>query len=103
MKHTMTIMPSGQTFDVNENETVLDAAIRQAVPIAYTCRSGTCRTCLFQVVEGIVEQEYPQYCMITEQEIADGRRLLCMSTCGSDAVIAKPERRRKPVPAEEGA
>jgi ferredoxin len=88
------LQPNEVFFEVNENEIILDAVIRQNIPIAYTCRNGTCRTCLFLVVDGNVSQEEIENCMITSEEIIGNRRLLCMSTLKSDAVIEKVIRKK---------
>lgn len=88
------LLPGGETFGAGAGETVLAAALRQQIPIAYVCQNGTCRTCLFQVVEGEVEQLEPELCMISAAELADGRRLLCMSVMKSDCVLQRPVRRR---------
>ncbi|MFD2613597.1 2Fe-2S iron-sulfur cluster-binding protein [Paenibacillus gansuensis] len=88
-------LESGETFLAKQGELLLDAALRQGVTIDHSCRNGTCRTCLFEVVEGSVNQEDKTLCMITEQELEIGRRLLCMSTANSDAVLSKPQRRRR--------
>jgi ferredoxin len=93
--HHITLMPDEVSFTVEENEIILDAAIRQDIRIPYTCRNGTCRTCLFQVAKGNVLQEEQATCMITGQEISDNRRLLCMSKLRSDAVIEKIIRKKK--------
>jgi len=89
-------LTTGETFGVRDGELILDAALRQGVAVAHSCRNGTCRTCLFQVQAGDVRQEDRDVCMITEQELEAGRRLLCMSTLHADAVLEKvPPRRRK--------
>ncbi len=81
------LLSSGQAFEVRPHEMILDAAIRQGIEIVYTCRNGTCRTCISEVVEGSVVQEEPELCLISEKELAMNKRLLCMSTLSSDAVI----------------
>jgi len=45
MPHTVTIQSSGHAFTVNDGETVLAAALREGIVIAYGCRSGVCGTC----------------------------------------------------------
>lgn len=87
--YKVTVLPSDQTFLVNPGELVLDAAIRQGVRIPYSCRNGTCRSCLHAVKEGSLRPVDVADCMITEQELESGRRLLCMSVCESDAVVEK--------------
>jgi ferredoxin len=40
---------------VAPGEFVLDAAIKQGIPLVYQCRSGICSTCVATLVEGDVE------------------------------------------------
>ena len=79
----------GASFEVDEGEIVLDAAMRQGVAIPYSCRSGTCRTCLSRVVSGRIdhEAEYADELTIGEAEVAQGFRLLCSSLAYADSVI----------------
>ncbi len=80
---------SGASFEVDEGETVLDAAIRQGVDIPYSCRSGTCRTCLSKVLSGRIEheEEWADDLMIGEAEVAQGFRLLCSSLAYEDSEV----------------
>lgn len=80
---------SGQSFAVDADETVLDAAIRQDIDIPYSCRSGTCRTCLSKVTSGKIEHEaeWAGDLMITEAETAQGFRLLCSSLAYEDSDV----------------
>ncbi len=94
-KYRFTLLPEPTSFEVEDLERILYAAIRQNVSIPYTCRNGTCRTCLYQIMEGEVLQEETELCMITEQELVSGRRLLCMSSLKSDASAEKVVRRKK--------
>ncbi len=94
-KHRVTLLPDHTSFEVDENEIILDAAIRQNIELIYTCRNGTCRTCLIQVNEGKINQLEPEVCLISAQELDAGRRLICMCTTESDAVIEKVSRHRK--------
>jgi len=90
---TVNLQPSNQTFTVEKDELILDAAVRQNINVPYSCRNGTCRTCLFEVMEGVVEQEDADLCMISEDELEENRRLICMSLCKSDAVLEKVSNR----------
>ncbi|MCG8010341.1 MAG: 2Fe-2S iron-sulfur cluster-binding protein, partial [Candidatus Thiodiazotropha weberae] len=45
MSHKVQVEPSGHQFTVEENETILDAAIRQGVNLPYGCRNGFCGDC----------------------------------------------------------
>jgi ferredoxin len=79
----------GQTFEVEPDEIVLDAAMRQGVAIPYSCRSGTCRTCLSKVLSGRIEHEaeYADDLMIGPAEMAEGFRLMCSSLAYEDSEI----------------
>ncbi|WP_054027317.1 2Fe-2S iron-sulfur cluster-binding protein [Bacillus sp. FJAT-28004] len=94
------IQPSNQTFTVGREELILDAAIRQGVRLPYSCRNGTCRTCLIEVKEGTVQPVDADLCMISVQELELNRRLLCMSLCQSDAVVERVQPRRSRTSAE---
>jgi ferredoxin len=85
--HIQTV--DGQRFEVEPGEIVLDAAMRQDVDIPYSCRSGTCRTCLSKVLSGRIEheEEYADDLMISPGEVAEGLRLLCSSLALEDSVV----------------
>lgn len=95
-EYRVTFMPQGTTIGVRANELILEAALRQGLEVVYSCRNGTCRSCIHQAVEGNVVQEDAQYCMISEQELADNRRLICLATARSDAVLEKVKPVKKP-------
>ncbi len=57
MSFDVTLSPSGTRFSVEEDESVLDAAIRQGIGLPYGCRSGRCGSCIATLVEG--EVSYP--------------------------------------------
>lgn len=80
---------SGESFDVERDEIVLSAAIRQGVDIPYSCRSGTCRTCISKVLTGRIEHEpeYEDELMLYPSEIAEGFRLLCSSLAFEDSLV----------------
>jgi len=90
---TVNLQPSNQTFTVEKDELILEAALRQNIMVPYSCRNGTCRTCLFEIIEGDVEQEDADLCMISEDELEENRRLICMSSCKSNAVLEKVSNR----------
>jgi ferredoxin len=82
-------LTDGFHFEVAPGETVLDAAIRAGAPIPYSCRGGTCRTCISRVVSGCVEHDpdYADELLIDAEEIADGYRLLCSALVYADSVL----------------
>jgi NAD(P)H-flavin reductase/ferredoxin len=44
----------GRTYDRDEGETVLDALLRQDVDVSYSCKRGTCFTCLMRAPEAAI-------------------------------------------------
>lgn len=77
------------SFEVRSGETILEAASRANIDIPYSCRSGTCRTCMSRVESGDVrhDPEYADELLIDEEEVAAGFRLLCSSLVYSESVI----------------
>ncbi|MGU4703743.1 2Fe-2S iron-sulfur cluster binding domain-containing protein, partial [Burkholderia cepacia] len=45
MSHQLTIEPLGVTIEVEEGQTMLDAALRQGIYIPHACCHGLCGTC----------------------------------------------------------
>ena len=45
-------LTSGRTFDANEGESLLDAALRAGVVLEHSCRTGRCSSCKGRVLNG---------------------------------------------------
>jgi CDP-4-dehydro-6-deoxyglucose reductase len=58
MTYKVQVEPSGHQFSVDEDESILDAAIRQGVNLPYGCRNGFCGDCRADLTSG--EIHYPQ-------------------------------------------
>jgi CDP-4-dehydro-6-deoxyglucose reductase, E3 len=87
MPHRVTIQSSGHTFTVNDGETVLAAALREGIVIAYGCRSGVCGTCKGSLVEGTIDYGTYQEQAMTEAERRAGKALFCQARPQTDLVI----------------
>lgn len=48
---------AGSSYSVQENETVLDALLRQGVEVPNSCRAGACQCCMMRAVDGDVPAE----------------------------------------------
>ena len=53
--HTVRFEPMGIEMDVQEGETVLDAAFRQGISVMHGCKEGQCASCKSKLVEGDIE------------------------------------------------
>jgi ferredoxin len=49
MSYQLTIEPLGATIEVEDGQTVLDAALRQGIYLPHACGHGLCGTCKVQV------------------------------------------------------
>ena len=81
--------PDGPTFQAGPDESILDAALRQGVPLPYGCRNGTCGACRGKVLAGRVG--LPGGAVrrgLTEREARAGWTLLCQARAASDVRIA---------------
>ena len=87
MTFSVTVQPSGRRFEVERDEPVLAAAIRQGVGLPYGCKDGACGTCKSRLLEGRVIHGVHQHKALSEQEEAAGFLLTCCSTPQTDLVI----------------
>lgn len=55
MSAKVKIQPSGHEFVVNDDETILEAALREHYVLPYGCRNGACGACKGKVVDGTVD------------------------------------------------
>jgi len=52
MSFKIILQPSGHEFEIEPEETILDAALRHGYAFSYGCRAGACGACKGKVVEG---------------------------------------------------
>ncbi|MGH7986554.1 MAG: FAD-binding oxidoreductase [Candidatus Binataceae bacterium] len=72
---------------VRMSEFVLDAALRQDVPLVHQCRSGSCSTCVAQIMGGEIEMTRARATSLIAAEAAEGKRLLCSAHALADSVV----------------
>jgi CDP-4-dehydro-6-deoxyglucose reductase len=94
MPHQITIKPSEHSFDCDDDETVLAAAMRADLMIPYGCRNGACGTCKSRVLEGAVDCGQYQPGTLTDAEKKQGYALLCVSRAKTDLAIEVREVRK---------
>src|SRR5690606_36601630 len=87
MSHQVTIQSSGHAFSVNDNETVLAAALREGYVLAYGCRNGVCGTCKGRLLQGTVDYGSYQDKALRATEREAGLALFCQAKPLSDLVI----------------
>lgn len=87
MSFHLTIEPLGQTVDVDEGQTILDAAMRAGVYLPHACCHGLCATCKIQVLDGEVEHGEASNFALMDYEREEGKCLACCAVPQSDVTI----------------
>jgi CDP-4-dehydro-6-deoxyglucose reductase, E3 len=83
----VTLKPSGNTFNVKSDETILDAALRQGIGLPYGCRNGACGSCKGTLVEGEFDYGSYQERTLRPEEKAAGKALFCVGKAKSDLTL----------------
>ena len=87
MSAQVTITPSNHVITVRDDETILDAALREGFVISYGCRNGACGTCKGKVVQGEVDYGTYQETALPETDKRLGMALFCQARPRGDIVI----------------
>src|SRR6266576_3970687 len=85
--HQGRFQPVNIEIEVNEDETVLNAALRQGVSLTHGCREGQCGACKSFLLDGDLEMKKYSTFDLPEYESDEGYVLLCRSHVYSDAEI----------------
>ena len=87
MSFTVTVRPSGRSFQVDRDEPILLAAIRQGIGLPYGCKDGACGACKSRLLEGRVIHGVHQSKALSPEEEAAGLTLTCRAAAQTDVVI----------------
>ncbi len=87
MSYELTIEPLGQTIEVEDGQTILDAALRAGIYIPHACCHGLCATCKVQVTDGEVDHGEASTFALMDFEREEGKCLACCARLESDVVI----------------
>lgn len=87
MSFKVTIQPAERSFDVEGDEPILAAAIRQGVGLPYGCRDGACGSCKSRLLEGSVVHGTHQLKALSAEEEAAGYILTCCARPQTDCVV----------------
>ena len=84
----VTLLPGGQVFNAASDQTLLLASLAGGVALPWSCRTGTCRTCISRLVEGRIEHRIP-WPGLSAEEKAEGLILPCVAEPRSDIVLQR--------------
>jgi CDP-4-dehydro-6-deoxyglucose reductase len=87
MTFTISVQPSGRTFEAQPDETMLGAGIRQGIGLPYGCKDGACGSCKCKLVSGSVVHGPHQAKALSPEEEASGYVLTCCGVAHSDVVL----------------
>jgi len=79
MPFTVTIHPSAHQFNVEEGESILDAAMRQYIDLPYGCRGGVCGCCAGYIVKGEVYYDDELIALEDDDINANQQSFFCIS------------------------
>jgi propane monooxygenase reductase subunit len=85
--HTVRFEPVGIEIEVEEDETVLEAAFRQGISLMHGCKEGQCASCKSVLCNGDVELLKYSTFALSDTEREQDRILLCRTVAYSDLVV----------------
>ena len=87
MAFQIVVQPSGRSFTVEGDETLLSAGIQQGLNMPYGCKDGACGSCKCKKISGEVQLGTYQTKALSDEERAQGLVLTCCATALSDVVL----------------
>ncbi|WP_207000390.1 NADH:ubiquinone reductase (Na(+)-transporting) subunit F [Trinickia mobilis] len=87
MSYQLTIEPIGQTIEIGDDQTILDACMRAGVWLPHACCHGLCATCKVQVRDGEIEHGQASPFALMDFERDERKCLACCATVQSDVTI----------------
>src|SRR5580698_10626473 len=80
MAFNVTLRQSGRQFQVEPDEAVLLAALRQGIGLPYGCKNGACGSCKGKVISGEIKQRERSSSALSNDEKNRGMALFCCAT-----------------------
>lgn len=83
----LTLEPIGETIEVEDGQSILEACLKKGHWLPYACGHGRCGTCKVDVVAGEVDHGHASSFALMDIERAEGKALACCATLKSDVTI----------------
>jgi phenol hydroxylase P5 protein len=85
--YKITVEPLGREIDCRDDQTILDACLRNGVWLPHSCTHGSCATCKADVLEGDVDHGASSSFALMDFERDEGKLLPCCARPRSDVTI----------------
>ncbi|GAC1422216.1 MAG: 2Fe-2S iron-sulfur cluster binding domain-containing protein [Candidatus Velthaea sp.] len=85
--HRIKFEPVDIEMEIDESETVLDAAFRQGITLMHGCKEGQCAACKSFVIDGEIDLDKYSNFALNDSEREEGFTLLCRTHVYSDTTI----------------
>ena len=95
----VTLLPFEQVLSVEQDETLLEAALRAGLNLPHSCKGGHCSSCRARIRSGSVHYPLGRPLGLLEEEIRESFVLLCQAHAASPEIVIEA-REIKP-PAQE--
>lgn len=85
--YTITVEPLGVEVSCREDQSILEACLRQGVNLPHACTHGTCGTCKVEVINGDVDHGEASAFALLQSERDEGKTLICTARPQTDVTI----------------
>ncbi len=87
---TVTAQPSGLRFDVNRDQSILEAALAQGIAFPHSCTVGTCGSCKCRLVSGKIREITNFGYVLSAEELQGDVILACQAAAKTDLELDVP-------------
>ncbi|MCF6193470.1 MAG: 2Fe-2S iron-sulfur cluster binding domain-containing protein, partial [Kangiellaceae bacterium] len=75
------------SFQQQNNDTVLRAALRAGISFPYECKAGGCGSCKFELIEGEVQELWPSAPGLSRRDLRKNKKLACQCVAKTNLSI----------------
>jgi len=83
----VTLSPSGEQFEIEADESILDGALRAGINLPHSCKAGRCASCRASLLQGSIRYPRGRPVGLSAEEERDGYVLLCQARADGPVVV----------------